>query len=144
MTEHRRSLHGRRQARPRVDISERSPLFRRRCALDALRATADTYRAYAHAHPGLYAALQRAPDELGGEYADAARELVEVVVAVISGYGLQGDDAIHGVRIVRSALHGFVSLEQLGGFAIDLSLDATFERLVAMLDLALSEGYDRR
>lgn len=113
-----------------------------RSRLDALRATAETYRAYAHAHPGLYAALQRAPGE--ADDTDAARQLVDLIVAVIAGYGLEGDDAIHGVRIVRSALHGFVSLEQLGGFAIALSLDETFERLVAMLDLALSEVYDRR
>ena len=41
------------------------------------------------------------------------------------------------VRIVRAALHGFVSLEQWVGFAIEMSLDETFERLVAMLDLGL-------
>jgi AcrR family transcriptional regulator len=104
---------------------------------EALRAIANTYRDYAHTHPGLYAALQRAPDDPVGADADAARRLVDVIVAVIAGYGMKGDDAIHGVRIVRAALHGFVSLEQLGGFAIDLSLDETFERLVAMLDLGL-------
>jgi AcrR family transcriptional regulator len=104
---------------------------------DALRAIASTYRDYAHVHPGLYAALQRAPDDPAGVDADAARRLVDVFVAVIAGYGLEGDDAIHAVRIVRAALHGFVSLEQLGGFAIELSLDETFDRLVGMLDLGL-------
>ncbi len=104
---------------------------------EALRAIANTYRDYAHSHPGLYAALQRAPEDPAAEDADAARRLLDVIVAVIAGYGLEGDDAIHGVRIVRAALHGFVSLEQLGGFAIELSLDETFERLVAMLDLGL-------
>jgi AcrR family transcriptional regulator len=113
-----------------------------RARRDALRAIAETYRGYADAHPGLYAALQRAPDDAAGEDVDAARELVELIVAVIGGYRLEGDDAIHGVRIVRAALHGFVSLEQLGGFAIDLSLDETFDRLVAVLDLALSGLYD--
>ncbi|MGO9819904.1 MAG: TetR-like C-terminal domain-containing protein [Solirubrobacteraceae bacterium] len=104
---------------------------------EALRAIANTYRDYAQSHPGLYAALQRAPEDPAAEDADAARRLLDVIVAVIAGYGLEGDDAIHGVRIVRAALHGFVSLEQLGGFAIELSLDGTFERLVAMLDLGL-------
>jgi AcrR family transcriptional regulator len=107
---------------------------------DALRAIADTYREYAHVHPGLYAALQRAPDDPTGEDAEAARALVDVIVAVIAGYGLEGDDAIHAVRIVRAALHGFVSLEQLGGFAIELSVDESFERLVRMLDLGLRSG----
>lgn len=106
-----------------------------RSRFDALRATADTYRAYAHAHPGLYAALQRAPGP--GDDVDAAGQLVDLILAVIGGYGLEGDDAIHAVRIVRAALHGFVSLEQLGGFAIELALDESFERLVRMLDLGL-------
>lgn len=108
-----------------------------RSRADALSAIAQTYREFAHAHPGLYAALQRAPDDPAAEDADAAQRLVGVIVAVIGGYGLEGDDAIHGVRAVRAALHGFVSLEQLGGFGLELSVDESFERLVAMLDLGL-------
>jgi hypothetical protein len=83
--------------------------------------------------------MQRAPDEQSGEDAAAARELVEVVVATLGGYGLTGVDAIHGVRVVRAALHGFVSLEQIGGFRIPISLDETYERLVQMLDRGLGE-----
>ena len=36
---------------------------RGRAGLDALRGARGTYREYAHAHPGTYAAMQRAPDE---------------------------------------------------------------------------------
>jgi hypothetical protein len=42
--------------------------------------------------------------------------------------------AAHAARTIRVALHGFVSLEAEEGFAIDLSLDETFERLIATLD----------
>lgn len=110
-----------------------------RARFDALRAVAHTYRAYAQAHPGTYAAMQRAPERESGEDAGAARELIEVIVAVLAGYGLAGNDAIHAVRMVRATLHGFVSLEALGGFRIAISLDDTFERLVAMLDRGLAE-----
>jgi AcrR family transcriptional regulator len=109
-----------------------------RARLDALRALAHTYRAYAREHPGTYAAMQRPPDEHAGEDALAARELVGVVVAALSGYGLTGDATIHAVRVVRAGLHGFVSLERLGGFQIALSLDETFDHLVEMLHLGLS------
>jgi hypothetical protein len=34
---------------------------------------------------------------------------------------------------VRSALHGFVTLEAVGGFGIPLDLDESFERMVAAL-----------
>lgn len=103
---------------------------------EALRAVAEAYRSYARRHPGRYAALQR-PDP-GEDTGAAATGLVEVVLAVLRGYGLEGDDALHGARIVRAGLHGFVSLEAEQGFAVDLSLDESFERLVATLDRGLT------
>jgi Tetracyclin repressor-like, C-terminal domain len=62
---------------------------------------------------------------------------VGVVLAVLRGYALEGEEAIHGARIVRSALHGFVTLESSEGFGIPLDLDETFARLVATLDRGL-------
>jgi AcrR family transcriptional regulator len=110
-----------------------------RAGHDALCSLAHAYREFAHAHAGTYAAMQRAPEARYAEPATAARELVDAIAAALSGYGLSGDDAIHAIRVVRAALHGFVSLEQLGGFRIPISLDETFERLVTMLDRSLSE-----
>jgi AcrR family transcriptional regulator len=104
---------------------------------DALAAVADVYRTYAREHPGSYAALQRAPDLDDPEARAAAGELVEVVLAVLRGYGLEDDDAVHATRIVRAALHGFVSLEADEGFRMSLDLDESFERLVAVLDQGL-------
>jgi AcrR family transcriptional regulator len=105
---------------------------------DALRAAADAYRAYAREHPGTYAAAQRAPDP-GDEGARvAAAEAVDVLLALLAGYGLTGSDAIHAVRVVRSALHGFVTLEAAGGFALAEDVDQSFARLVDLLDRGLA------
>jgi AcrR family transcriptional regulator len=104
---------------------------------DALSAMADAYRAYARAHPGTYAALQRAPPRGDSEGAGAAAGVVEVVLAVLRGYGLEDDDAIHAARIVRAALHGFVTLETGDGFGIPLALDDSYARLVDVLDRGL-------
>jgi AcrR family transcriptional regulator len=105
-----------------------------RAEADALRAISDAYRAYARAHPGAYAALQQA----GAQNKDAAfSELVDVVLAVLRGYGLEGEDAVHGVRIVRAALHGFVMLELGGGFGLPLDVDESFVRLVSSMDRGL-------
>ena len=41
------------------------------------------------------------------------------------------------MRLIRIALHGFVTLEAAGGFAMALSADETFERLLDLLDLGL-------
>jgi AcrR family transcriptional regulator len=109
-----------------------------RAGSDALSAVAHAYLAYAREHPGSYDAAQRARELQGDEQALAAAAAVaDVVLAVLRGYGLHGDDAVHAVRIIRVALHGFVSLEAEGGFAIALSLDETFERLIATLDRGL-------
>ena len=97
---------------------------------DALRAVATAYREYAREHPGSYDAAQRAAWLAG----DAGARAVRVFTAVLAGYGLSGDDAIHATRAVRAALHGFAALESGGGFGMSQSVDASFDRLVALLD----------
>jgi AcrR family transcriptional regulator len=110
-----------------------------RAGSDALLAVADAYRAYARAHPGRYAAAQRARELSGSAEAVAASSAaVDVVLAVLRGYGIQGDEALHATRTIRAALHGFVLLESVGGFALELPVDESFARLVATLDRALS------
>lgn len=105
---------------------------------DALHAAADALRAYAHAHPGTYAATQRAPAPDDAEAVAAASAAVELFVTLLAGYGLEGEDAIHAVRAVRSAIHGFVAIEAGGGFGLAESVDESFRRMVAMLDAGLS------
>jgi AcrR family transcriptional regulator len=100
---------------------------------DALAAMARAYRAYAHAHPGRYAATVAAPAPGDDEHLAAAGETLDVVLAVLRGWDLRDDDAVHAARTVRSALHGFVALEAAGGFGIPIDLDESFERLVATL-----------
>ena len=43
---------------------------------------------------------------------------VDVVIAVLRGWRLEADDAVHAARAFRSAVHGFVLLEASGGFGI--------------------------
>lgn len=101
-----------------------------RAGSEAIVAMARAYRDYAHAHPGRYAASQLVPDGSDPDHVAAAEEVVGVMTAVLRAWRLEGDDAIHAVRGLRSALHGFVTLELAGGFGIPLDLDVSFERLV--------------
>ena len=107
-----------------------------RAGADALAAVAHAYRAYAHAHPGTYAALQRVADRGESELAAAGR-IVDVVLAVLAGYGIEGEQALHATRAIRAGLHGFVTLEAERGFGLPLDLDESFDVLVAMLDRGL-------
>jgi AcrR family transcriptional regulator len=108
-----------------------------RAGREALHAVALRYRAYAHQRPGVYAAIQRAPDPGNDERDAGAARLVGILFAVLRGYGLEGDDAVHGARLLRSALHGFISLESVRGFALPLGLEESYERLIAMVDRGL-------
>ena len=105
-----------------------------RVGLDALEAIAHAYRAFARRHPGWYAAAQRAvrpgeDDELYGALAAAAMPAIQAV----RDAGVTGEDAIHLTRAFRAALHGFVSLEQIGGFGMPTAVNESFRRLVALL-----------
>lgn len=110
-----------------------------RAADDALRAAAHAYLAYGRTHPGSYAASQLARDLKDDEAAQAAvRAAADVVFTILSrGYGLDEQDTVHAARAVRAALHGFLSLEAQSGFAIDLSLEDSFERMIAIFDAGL-------
>jgi AcrR family transcriptional regulator len=106
----------------------------------AVEALAHAYRAFAKEHPGLYAATIRAPDPADEEAKQAAQGVVAVIVAVLAAYGLRGDEAIHAIRVLRSALDGFVMLETTGGFGMPLDLDETFRRLIQIMIRGFQQG----
>ena len=105
---------------------------------EALRCLADAYRDYALAHPGRYPLTQRVPDPGDPDHVAAGEQAVQAVFAALRGYGLEGDEAIHATRAARSALHGFVSLEIDGGFALRQDVGQSFERLVSALHVSLA------
>ena len=111
-----------------------------RSGLDALRACATAWRAYAQEHPGRYAAIQRAPDRADAELAAAGARLTDLVFAVLRGYGLDEDGTVHATRAVRSALHGFITLEAEGGFGLSQDVEVSYDRLVTLLDAGLGSG----
>lgn len=100
-----------------------------KAGVDALRALAGTYRAYVKAHPGLYAASVRAARD-DAALAAAQTRVVEIALRALDAYRLSPDDAIHAVRMLRSVVHGFATLELAGGFGMPQEVDETFRRLV--------------
>lgn len=97
-----------------------------RAGRDAVRSLADAYRAYARAHPGLYAATVAAPDPDDTELGLAADDVVGVVAATLHAHHLQDDELIHAIRALRACLHGFVTIELGSGFGLDVDVDASF------------------
>jgi AcrR family transcriptional regulator len=108
-----------------------------RSQADGLRALAAAYRAFALGHPGVYALTQvaRPEDPL---YAEVAGRLLEPVLALLVGFGLEGQDLIHAARTIRGALHGFALLEVQSGFGLDVDRNDSFEWMVALLERGLA------
>ena len=112
-----------------------------RAGFEALTALAEAYRQFAKEQPGLYAFTVRSTEQDTPEMQDAGRAAIEVVLAVFRGYGLEGDVALHATRCLRSALHGFVSLEAGSGFGLPLDLDVSFEHLLQTMDCGYKTGF---
>lgn len=98
----------------------------------AVTSLAHAYRAFAHAHPGVYAATLRAAAPEEPELIAASEDILGVVLAVMEPYGFSPDDTLHMVRGLRSLLHGFVDLETAGGFGMALDRDESFSQLIAL------------
>lgn len=99
----------------------------------ALTAIFHAGREWAKAHPGRYAATVRAPEAGDQQDLEASNAILEIVLAGLADYRLVGDDAIDAVRALRATLHGFISLEQAGGFGLPADVDRSFDRVIAAL-----------
>lgn len=108
---------------------------------DAVLVMASAYRSYAHHHPGRYSAFTRMP--LGGgddpEYTAATRAAATPVIAVLSSYGLDLEQAFYAALEFWSAMHGFVLLE-MTGVMDDIDTDSVFSDMV----LRLAAGMELR
>jgi AcrR family transcriptional regulator len=90
-----------------------------RAGKDALVAYANAWRSYAHEHPGRYSATQtpiRIDPELAAQ-APGPRRSIDLTYSMLRAYALAEPDLTDAVRLMRSTLHGFVSIEAAGGFA---------------------------
>jgi AcrR family transcriptional regulator len=97
---------------------------------DALFALAHAYWDFARQHPGLYTASLRAARPGENDIAAGGEAVLGTVMAVLAGYGVKGDDALHAIRGFRAIIHGFVSLDATGGFRLKLDLTTSFDRLL--------------
>ena len=111
-----------------------------RTGRDALEAVAHGYRDFARNRPGLYAASVRAPRAGDVAHEAVSQDALDVAVALVRSYGIDGAGIVHAIRILRASLHGFVSLEAGGAFGMPQDVERSFEHLVDVLHLAL-EGW---
>jgi AcrR family transcriptional regulator len=109
-----------------------------RAGRDALAAGAQAMRMYVREHPGRYAAGNAArpagPDD---PLIPADRRVVASWAAMLRGYRLDSSQEIHALRMLRSSLHGFATLEAADGFQIDTDVDDSFTWMIDFIDHGL-------
>ncbi|WNB93781.1 TetR-like C-terminal domain-containing protein [Bacillus sp. NEB1478] len=98
---------------------------------ETIRSLAEAYIQFARSRPGLYELILPAADLNDPDIHQEGKALVDILIGVFRDYDLKEDAALHAVRGFRSVLHGFVSLEQKGGYGLPLDLDVTLKLLIS-------------
>ncbi len=75
----------------------------------------------------------------GGRTFPVEQVFLEDVYEMI-GYRLDPDQEIHALRMLRSLLHGFATLEAIGSFQIDADVDDSFTWMIGFIDQGLKAG----
>jgi AcrR family transcriptional regulator len=109
-----------------------------RAGSDALAAGAQAMRMYVTEHPGRYAAGNAArPTGPDDPLIPAVDRVLASWAAMLRGYRLDPSQEIHALRVLRSILHGFATLEAAGGFQLDTDVDDSFTWMINFIDQGL-------
>jgi AcrR family transcriptional regulator len=108
---------------------------------EALDAAAYALRSFVEVHPGRYAAtLGARPAGLEDPLHAALSRSLASFSAVLRGYRLNPAEEIHALRMLRTSLHGFASLEMSVGFQISTDVDDSFGWMITFIDQGLRAG----
>jgi AcrR family transcriptional regulator len=88
------------------------------------------YIAFVRNQPGLYEAMFLDKALQDDAFHHAANRVVDVVVYALTAFQIAPDQRIHIVRGLRSLIHGFVSIEQRGGFGIPILPDQSLDVMI--------------
>jgi AcrR family transcriptional regulator len=116
-----------------------------RAGSDALTAGAQAMRMYVKEHAGRYAAGNAArPTGPDDPLIPAIDRALASWAAMLRGYRIDPSQEIHALRMLRSILHGFATLEMAGGFQIDTDIDDSFTWMISFIDHGLQAATDTR
>jgi AcrR family transcriptional regulator len=107
---------------------------------EALMAMALAFRQFALQNPELYKAILKYPRYTDGEIHETGQGIARVIYQVLREYHLSEEQLIHYSRAFRSALHGFVSLEEANFFTKNIDLNESYRFLVVTLITSLQKA----
>lgn len=97
---------------------------------EALRNLCYAYIDFAKTHPGQYEAASNPARKDNVALKEAQESVVEIVRSVLFKFGMQEELAIHLVRMLRSMLHGFVTLEAAQGFQMPYDIQDSLDIMI--------------
>jgi AcrR family transcriptional regulator len=85
----------------------------------ALIEVGKAYVQFVRDHPGQYEAIiNRVNDPKLPEFDQTAEQILALFIRLMQPLGLPAAEAVHVIRGLRSLVHGFASLESMGGFQL--------------------------
>lgn len=100
---------------------------------DTLYHIAIGYRKFAKQNPELYKTIVKIHSAGSSDLIEKGQSLVHSLYPVLEACGLSEDDIIHFSRTIRSAMHGFVTLEEAGFFGTAVDADESYSYMVKAL-----------
>ncbi|WP_125115324.1 TetR/AcrR family transcriptional regulator [Agathobaculum sp. Marseille-P7918] len=101
---------------------------------DTLRALAAAYRTFAQEQPQLYRAMMLLPRFSDPGLVARKKAFMDLFVRMLEPLGLPARERVHLSRLIRSTLHGYVSMETAGFFRSPLATaDESYERATEWL-----------
>ncbi|MBC3798552.1 TetR/AcrR family transcriptional regulator [Acetobacterium tundrae] len=98
---------------------------------EALMSLTLAYRDFAKKNPELYKAVIKLPTSEDDQLKESGAQVVEPIIAILRKYALNEVDRIHFSRALRSAIHGFVEMEEAGFFRRhDANIDISYEKMI--------------
>lgn len=110
-------------------------------SFDALYLIAIGYRKFAKENPELYKTIVKIPSTGGPGLIEKGQSLVHSLYPVLEDCGLSEKDIIHFSRTIRSAMHGFVTLEEAGFFGTMVDADESYSYMVKTLIQSLKDEH---
>ncbi|WP_284750409.1 TetR/AcrR family transcriptional regulator [Amycolatopsis sp. RTGN1] len=109
-----------------------------RSGTQALTAGAQAMRTYVKKHPGRYAAGNAArPTGPDDPLIAALGRVLASWAAMLHGYHIDPGEEIHALRMLRTVLHGFATLEAANGFQINADVEDSFTWMIGFIDHGL-------
>lgn len=101
----------------------------------AIEAAVQTIRGFVSEHPARYqAAVSTHPASADDPLAIALDRTLVSFSAALQDYPIDPGNEVHALRVLRSVLHGFATIEGSGGFRMDADIDASVAWMVEFLD----------